>query len=448
MPSDIETYYLKGLEALKNKNYDYAIEILLQIVQEDPLFLPAREALHKAEREKYKHIPQTTLSKLSNAININTIIAFMQALFYESQKNYQKAIAFYEDLLHNNPHNKYYLNKIYQNAMKNNWHDVAVIALESLFAIDNQNAELAEKIGTLYRDKENVDKARFYLQKSLQLQPLNQRASKLLKDIEALHAIQKGGWDKETSYRDKIKDKETAEELEKESKLRSPDNKTDIKVLEEKLNADPENVNLWASLIKKLIACKEYKRAEAQLAEAAKKFKNSPVLKTVEYYLKEALLTEKREKLTPADKIEAENLEKEIKKIMIGRLKHEAELIPNDLELKYKLGLLLYEAGNYTKAIAEFQKAAQDPALALKSTYMLGKAFYEKKMYDLSLLQFQKALDKVKTKGDIFKEITYELGKTFEAMGRTEEALKEYKKIYEIDISYKDVSKKIESMYN
>jgi hypothetical protein len=36
---------------------------------------------------------------------------------------------------------------------------------------------------------------------------------------------------------------------------------------------------------------------------------------------------------------------------------------------------------------------------------------------------------------------------SFEAMGKRDEALTQYKKIYEADISYRDVAQKIEQFY-
>ena len=44
------------------------------------------------------------------------------------------------------------------------------------------------------------------------------------------------------------------------------------------------------------------------------------------------------------------------------------------------------------------------------------------------------------------KEIIYNLGETYEQMGKKDEALTQFKKIYEVDINYRDVSKKIQTL--
>jgi tetratricopeptide (TPR) repeat protein len=45
------------------------------------------------------------------------------------------------------------------------------------------------------------------------------------------------------------------------------------------------------------------------------------------------------------------------------------------------------------------------------------------------------------------KAIIYNLGLAYEEMNKPDEAVKQFKKIYEVDISYKDVAKKIEEAY-
>jgi hypothetical protein len=45
------------------------------------------------------------------------------------------------------------------------------------------------------------------------------------------------------------------------------------------------------------------------------------------------------------------------------------------------------------------------------------------------------------------KEILYDLGQTYEKMGKEEEAISQFKLIYEVDIGFKDVGQKIEEHY-
>ena len=89
----VKEYFQKGVNALEKKNYDYAIEMLLQVVQEDPFYFEARQELHRAEYEKYSNQPPTLVSLI--LVKVNNLIPLRMAVYYESVKNCEKAIAFY-----------------------------------------------------------------------------------------------------------------------------------------------------------------------------------------------------------------------------------------------------------------------------------------------------------------------------------------------------------------
>jgi tetratricopeptide (TPR) repeat protein len=45
-------------------------------------------------------------------------------------------------------------------------------------------------------------------------------------------------------------------------------------------------------------------------------------------------------------------------------------------------------------------------------------------------------------------EITYALGSVLEKMGKKEEAIEQFKKIYEVDVGFKDVAKRVDDYYS
>jgi lipopolysaccharide biosynthesis regulator YciM len=45
-------------------------------------------------------------------------------------------------------------------------------------------------------------------------------------------------------------------------------------------------------------------------------------------------------------------------------------------------------------------------------------------------------------------ELTYALGTLFEKMGKKEEAIEQFKQVYAVDCTFKDVSKKINDYYS
>ena len=121
---------------------------------------------------------------------------------------------------------------------------------------------------------------------------------------------------------------------------------------------------------------------------------------------------------------------------------------PQELTLRFELGKLYKEQGKVDEALAEFQASVNEPQVRRQCLYMIGVCFEERNMLDMAVGQFQKSLAVSPGLMDNeAKEIRYQLAQVYEKMGEKERALSEYKKIYEVDIIYKDVTRKIEDAY-
>ena len=61
--------------------------------------------------------------------------------------------------------------------------------------------------------------------------------------------------------------------------------------------------------------------------------------------------------------------------------------------------------------------------------------------------QFQAAGESLQEMSSLKKEILYALANVYEDMGKSQEAKREYQKIYTVDIAFKDVAQKIETKF-
>jgi tetratricopeptide (TPR) repeat protein len=77
----------------------------------------------------------------------------------------------------------------------------------------------------------------------------------------------------------------------------------------------------------------------------------------------------------------------------------------------------------------------------------LAQCFAKRKMFDLAARTLQSAIKEKLVFDDEKKDLIYNLGCVFEAMGKKEEAVEQFKQIYETDISYKDVAAKVDAFY-
>ena len=124
------------------------------------------------------------------------------------------------------------------------------------------------------------------------------------------------------------------------------------------------------------------------------------------------------------------------------------EKYPNDLQIRFDLGELYFKAGKISEAISEFQKAQNNPHKRIQAMGYLGQCFARRGMNDLAARTLQNAIKEKLAFDDEKKELIYALGCVLETMGRKDEAIEQFKLIYETDIGYKDVAAKVDAYYS
>ena len=118
------------------------------------------------------------------------------------------------------------------------------------------------------------------------------------------------------------------------------------------------------------------------------------------------------------------------------------------MNLRFRSGELYYEAGQIDRAISQFQRTVKSGRFATKSYEMMGLCFIRKRISDLAPESVRKALaaSKESSIGETAKRLNYWLGRTHELMEDKKTAREFYLKVYEIDIEYRDVAKKMEEL--
>jgi tetratricopeptide (TPR) repeat protein len=95
-------------------------------------------------------------------------------------------------------------------------------------------------------------------------------------------------------------------------------------------------------------------------------------------------------------------------------------------------------------AIGEFQKAVKDPRKRVDALCKLGECFIEKQLYDLAARQLEKAVEESPgLNSERGKELIYTLGVLRERQGQFAAARDEFLKVYEVDVSYRDVADRV-----
>lgn len=117
------------------------------------------------------------------------------------------------------------------------------------------------------------------------------------------------------------------------------------------------------------------------------------------------------------------------------------------MAIKFELGVLHYERDEYKEAIQLFQKSQANPNTRIKALHYLGRCFLQRGILDLAIRPIQTAIKEKEIFDEQRKDLTYDLGLIYDKMGKSEEAIEQFKQVYEVDIDYKDVSDRVDDYY-
>jgi len=287
--------------------------------------------------------------------------------------------------------------------------------------------------------------------------PLKGEISEALKDLSARKTLKEGGYDALAtgtgSYRDILKNKDEAVQLEQEHRAVKTDDVAErlIAEYEARLVNEPRNMKLLRNVAELYTQKKQFEKAldyygrirasEAGADPTLEKAIADTTLRRFEHLISQ---------LDPADAGQAEQaaqLRKEKVAFQLEETRKRAERYPTDLQIKFELGQLYFQAGSFSDAIQEFQKAQANPNRRLQSMSFLAQCFAARGMNDLAARKLQEALKEKPGFDEEKKDLLYVLGCVFEKMGKKEDAIEQFKQIYEADIGYRDVAAKVDAYY-
>ena len=119
---------------------------------------------------------------------------------------------------------------------------------------------------------------------------------------------------------------------------------------------------------------------------------------------------------------------------------------PQDGREAYERGTALKNVGLFRQAAAHFEKAAQDPAYALKGLAQMGLSLKRSGKQEEAVVAFRRALQVSATLLKEQVQILYLLGRTLESLERIPEALESYRWLRREAPQYRDVATRIESL--
>ncbi|HNQ87706.1 MAG TPA: tetratricopeptide repeat protein [Verrucomicrobiota bacterium] len=443
--------YEKGRAAFERNNLDYAIEILSQVAEQEPAFWECRQVLRAAQFKKAGVGGKTLFKKLIGSTNPKLVQAQLAL-----RSNPRQALSLAEEILNHDPNNLSAHKVLADAALALDLPKTATMSLEFAFKHAPKDRDVAMKLAQTLMRTGHGQRAEAILGELSRQHPSDPEITQALKDVAASRTMSEGGYGAlasgQGSYRDVLRNEEEAVSLEQEQRGMRTEDATDrlIAEYEARLPREPSNLRLVRSVAELYVQKKEYDKALEYYERLLGTEAADPSLERAISDVRVRQFDQAIEQLDPSADGYAEEmarLKADRQKFLIEDTKQRVDRYPNDLQFRFDYGQLLLEAGRVSEAIQEFQKAQNNPHKRIAALFHLGLCFSRRGMHDLAVRALQTAIREKAVFDDEKKELIYTLGVAFEGMGKGEEAIEQFKLIYEIDIGYRDVAAKVDAYY-
>jgi tetratricopeptide (TPR) repeat protein len=463
---DVSKLLEKAKEAADRRNYDYAIDWYLNALKLDPDNGQARRDLRMVELRLAKEKPPGFFAKGKLALTVGKVQTMYAA------KKYDAAIEAAEEALRIDPTSVGTQLTLARAASAAGYRNAALFTLEDLQSTKaNGNRRLhvesLRELGFLCEAMGRVPQAKQAWEQVKQLNTSDHDADQHLKNLYATDMSTKlqnavDSTDKGSVARSMLKDKKTTEDLTaQEGELRTKEDVLRvIEITKAEIAKQPDDARRYGKLGDLYLRAESWEEARKAYMEAQAKdstnytwrFKQDDVdLARMNRELR--LLAEKFKAgdVSVKDPYNAMRL-KLLEMRLASYLQREVQY-STDSRIRYELGTVYFELaeikkdnGLYDEAIKRYQMIYPDPKYRCEAGLRMGQGFTRKGQFDLALKRFDDTLRTLEVKDLRWKNLLYAKADTLELAGKKREALQAFILIYEIDVSFRDVSKRVDKL--
>lgn len=437
--------WVKACQSVNTKNYPYAISLLKALIKEAPGFLEGRKVLRAC-----------AVKQNSSGAKRSSLFSGMRMT--SMKKTTEVTLVSVEDDLEKDPYSILANTQLHKAAMEAGLKDTATFALETICQGNPQNKKYLHMLASHLVQCEDFEKAAETYRRILEIDRADSVAIKGEKDCAARASMRAQNWENARGFRDVMKNSQETSALESGDKVGMTRAELEQRLaqLSEQYSADQTNLAVVRDIAATYERLEDWEHAYAYYNYAFSLSANDVSLNAKATEMHDNLLNAE---LAALEKAAAESPEnEELQSRLAAKRKEHAQSFvkecrlrlegnPTDPQLHFNLGNALFQADEYSEAIPELQRARNNPFLRTKAMLMLGKCYGAKNMNDMAIRQLQEASGELLSMDATKKEVLYLMGQLYEKMGKPEEALEQFKAIYEADYGYMDVAERVEAAY-
>ncbi len=186
---ELKEFYDKAILAFNKANYDYAIELFLQLLSQNYDFENSRHLLHLSLNKRFSENPPSIIAKVFK--NISSFFIELKADGLRKKNEKLSALNEYEKCLLNYPYNVKVLNKIYEILLEEKLTNSAIKILEEIRELQPKNLINLKTLGDLYLKVGEYNSAKDIFEEILKQDPKDPDAIRGMKNLDALGTIKR-----------------------------------------------------------------------------------------------------------------------------------------------------------------------------------------------------------------------------------------------------------------
>jgi hypothetical protein len=443
-------FFRRAEEVAATDNFDYAIDMYIEGLKRAP---DAIEQGHKPLR--YNALVRQGKGGKKPSV--------FEKIKHASGKDALKNMLNAEFLLAKDPDNLTYAEQMLKAAVAGKFKKTALWIADLIFEANRTTEKPSLQTFLLLKDSytaaEEYSKAVNACGYACRLKPDDAALANEFKNLSANLTMQKGKYDQEGDFRNSIKDRESQEKFQlQQATLKSIDFRQQaIAEAHQLLQSDdsPQNIFKLAEALNELQNDDADAEAMKLLDDAYERLKDFTFKKrSGEIMLK---MLRRRVRIAKAnlerkvsDKKAYETFVDETKHLLAAEQEHYRlcmENYPTDLRLKYEYGIRLMRNQKYDQAIPYLQEARKEPRHKIMAMNKIGLCFFMKGWFKDAIDIIKQAIDEYEIKDDsLAKDLRYNLARAYEQQGDAAEALELYRRLAQLDFSYRDVKIKVERL--
>lgn len=445
-----KVFFDKGRTVAESGQYEFAIEMYISGLGQDPESLDGHRALRDIS--------------LKRKVSGGKDLGMFDKAKYKDTKDDKESLLNRERLLAFDPGNSDHMLAMMQRAYAAGYYDTVMWigpeTVKAMMASGKPNAKKLMEAAGVFSGIQEYDLAQDTLRLAQQLRPDDMDLAQTIKNMAAQAAMRKGNYATSKSFRDSVKDKEKQEELMKQDQdIRTVEGMSKvIEAAERDLAADPNNAQKLMALVDALAKTDdaEYEgRAIEKLDEAYRRTGTFRYRQRIgEINVRQLIRMERSlrdmAKANPGDAqlqkdyhdFQAERITKELEEFQLL-----AETYPTESKFKFEVAQRLFVLKRFDEAIPSLQQARGDPKYKNDAQLFLGRAFFEADFLEEANETLDALIGDYQLKGDDkSKEMYYWRGRVLEAREIFDQAIKSYSQVAQWDFNYRDVQKRIKEL--